>query len=100
MVRNPCKSRAREVSRSFHMVAGAGIDEDSDITFHNIDAYRIKPEPNREKREQLIRMGERNTIFHYGLKVSHHNTVESITIKYRCFGIPLKFSQITTPSTY
>ncbi|WP_165913717.1 hypothetical protein [Serpentinicella alkaliphila] len=55
-LRNPCKSRARVVSRSFHMVAGAGIDEDSDITFHNIDAYRIKQEPNREKREQFIRM--------------------------------------------
>lgn len=56
---------------------------------------KLNQEPNREKREQFIRTGERNTIFHYGLKVSHDKYVESITVKYRYFGIPLKFSQNT-----
>jgi|LFRM01.2.fsa_nt_gb hypothetical protein len=63
------------------------------ITFHSIDELKINPVLSPEEVDRKIsemqETGEHNTIFHYGLRIYHDKPIETVTIRYSYFGIPL-----------
>lgn len=73
------------VSRTNHMVAGGGLDEDPYITFHKINELKIQPELPHEKRYE---MDDRQIIKHYGLRFWGNEVSEKINIKYTYLFIP------------
>jgi len=82
------------VSRSLHMVDGS---DDPDITYHDLNAFLIKPEPSLEERDKIQsqqqQSGKKEHIFHYGVRVYPIKPLETITIKYSYLGIPLSITR-------
>lgn len=75
------------VSRTGQMVWGTISDEDQ-ITFHNISEFDVKPKLTPEEKTRIIEKNDRQTIIHYGLRVTGNEPPEVITIKYTYLGIP------------
>lgn len=75
------------VSRTDHLVLGAGLDEDPYVTFHNIREYKVKPELSVEERKKLVENKDKKIIKHYGLCLSHDKPLKKIIIIYRYLGI-------------
>ncbi len=66
------------VSRTNHMVLGAGVEEDPNITFHDIQEFQVQPKG----------LADKHVIKHYGLRVFGKENPEYIKIKYTYLGIP------------
>ena len=62
------------ISTSNHLVLGANIEDDPDISFHPLGEAAITPDRERKG--------------HYGILVHGEETPEGITMYYRYFGIP------------
>lgn len=77
------------VSRTLQMVSGT-IRDGEQITFHNINEFDVKPRLRDEEITRIIEeeKGDRQTIIHYGLRVTGNEPPEKITIKYTYLGIP------------
>jgi hypothetical protein len=71
------------------MVSGTILDEDQ-ITFHNINEFSVKPRltPEEITRIKEEEKGDKQTIIHYGLRITGNEPPEKITIKYTYLGIP------------
>lgn len=78
------------VSRTNHLVLGAGLDVDPYVTFHNIRVYEVKPELSAEKRKILEESKDRKVIKHYGLYISHDKPLKKIIIIYRYLGFKFR----------
>ena len=85
------------VSSWGQLVLGGALDESPHITFHDIGEYNIRPalspEEASKKLDEIKRTGEKNTIFHYGLRIRHDKPIQSVTIKYSYFWIPLSHTR-------
>ena len=81
------------ISRSLHVVSGGGLDEDPDITFHNIDEYRIKPRLSPKKLGELAEIHDRAVIKNYGIRINHDEPLENAIIKYTYLGIPFTYKK-------
>lgn len=82
------------VSR-FTNVKGFGHDT-PEVTFHSIRAYKINSMPIEKRRKiynEIRESGKRDKILHYGLMINHNKPIESITLKYSYFGIPMQITQ-------
>ncbi|SDP81679.1 hypothetical protein [Halobacillus aidingensis] len=75
-------------SRTNHMVAGGGLDEDRYITFHKINELEVQPELPLEELRGLYEKDDRQIIKHYGLAVIGNEVPEKINIKYTYLYIP------------
>lgn len=77
------------VSRTLQMVGGT-IRDGEQITFHNINEFAVKPRLQDEEITRIIEdeKGDRQTIIHYGVRVTGNEPPEKITIKYTYLGIP------------
>ncbi|WP_133058602.1 hypothetical protein [Halalkalibacter urbisdiaboli] len=75
-------------SRTNHMVAGGGLDEDPYITFHKINKLEIQPELPLDEQKGLYEIDDRQIIKHYGLRVFGNEVPEKINIKYTYLCIP------------
>lgn len=81
------------VSKHLHMVDGS---DHPDITYHDLNAFLIKPEHPLEERKRIWsqqqQSGKKEHIFHYGVRVYPIKPIETITIKYWYLGIPLSIT--------
>ncbi|MFC7063818.1 hypothetical protein [Halobacillus seohaensis] len=75
-------------SRTNHMVAGGGLEEDPYITFHKINKIEVQPELSPEEQKALYEEDDRKIIKHYGLRAFGNEIPEKITIKYMYSFIP------------
>ncbi len=77
------------VGRSNHMVmvtqALGNIEEDEEISFHEISEYPIRP-LTKVQNEQV----DSDTIKHYGIAVFHYEKINNLIIKYSYLGIPFE----------
>jgi hypothetical protein len=71
-------------SKTEHLVAGAGIEEDPNITFHNINDLEVQPVVERDK----LSLKGKDLIKHYGLRVYGNEVPKKVMIKYNYLGIP------------
>ncbi|AYC30330.1 hypothetical protein [Paenisporosarcina cavernae] len=76
------------ISRTNHMVVGAGLDKDPYITFHKINELEIHPALPLDELNELNEMDDRRIIKHYGLRTFGNEVPEKITIKYTYLFIP------------
>lgn len=53
-------------SRTNHMVAGGGLDEDPYITFHKVNKLEIQPELPLDEQNRIYEIDDRQVIKHYG----------------------------------
>ena len=81
------------VSRSMHIVLGGGLDEDPDITFHDISEYKIIPRArySSEEMDKLVEAHDRTVIKSYGIRIDHNKPLENVIIKYRYYWIPFTY---------
>jgi hypothetical protein len=75
-------------SRTNHMVAGGGLDEDPYITFHKINKLEVQPKLPSQEQKELYEKESRQTIKHYALRAFGVEAPEKINIKYTYLFIP------------
>lgn len=86
------------VSRSNHMVAGGGLDEDPYLTFHKLNELEIQPMLPLEEKRRLYQKGDKKIIKHYGLRVFGNEAPKTLHIKYSYLGIPYSLEVDVTES--
>ncbi len=75
-------------SRSNHMIAGGGLDENPHITFHKINEVKVKPELPHKDQQELYEKDDRKVIKDYGLRVWGNEVPERLKITYTYLFIP------------
>lgn len=78
------------VSTTNHIVAGGGLDEDPNITFHSIEDLPIPPALTPEEKKELAEQGNTTQPRHFGLRITHDKKIETISVQYTYFFIPYK----------
>ncbi|KGX87120.1 hypothetical protein N783_10460 [Pontibacillus marinus BH030004 = DSM 16465] len=86
------------VSRSNHMIAGGGLDEDRYITFHKLSELEIQPVLPLDEQRKLYQKGDKKIIKHYGLRVFGNEVPKTLNIKYTYLGIPYSLEVDVTES--
>jgi hypothetical protein len=70
------------------MVAGGGLDEDPNITFHSIDKFPIKPQLTSSEITEQVKQGELESIKQYGIRIYGQDKPKEVLntriLEYRC----------------